>query len=180
MDLVLRAAQVLISMQERSEFCVPVPARFVGDESEGLQHSVESLAGVAGLVSGCCELFKVCGNLTPGRMARVSRGFRLCAGPSVEANLDGRRSNNGSPGGQGMMWGYGGYGSIWWMIAVQALIAAVVIAGSAFAVILLARRADPVVPLGANSPRSILEGRLARGEIDEQEFQRRSSLLIKP
>ncbi len=79
-----------------------------------------------------------------------------------------------------MMWGYGGYGSMWWMIVVQVLIAAVVIAGIAFAVFALARRADPVASAGPGSPRAILQGRLARGEIDEQEFQRRSSLLMKP
>ncbi len=79
-----------------------------------------------------------------------------------------------------MMWGYGGYGSMWWMIVIQVLIVAVVIAGIAFGVIVLARRADPVASAGAGGPRAILEGRLARGEIDEQEFQRRATLLARP
>jgi len=77
-----------------------------------------------------------------------------------------------------MMWGYG-YGSMWWMVVVQVLIAAVVIGGIAFAVIVVARRADPSLPPGGSSPRTILERRFARGEIDEQEFQRRSSLLTQ-
>ena len=78
-----------------------------------------------------------------------------------------------------MMWGYGyGDGSMWWMVGIQVLVAAVVIVGIGFAVIAM-RRSDSFSGRG-NSPRAILEGRFARGEIDEQEFQRRTDLLSRP
>ncbi len=77
-----------------------------------------------------------------------------------------------------MMWGNGyGGGFSWWMMGGEVLLAALVIAAIAFAVFLVARRADPSPVSSGNSPRAILEARLARGEIDEQEFQRRSCLL---
>jgi putative membrane protein len=76
-----------------------------------------------------------------------------------------------------MMWGYG-YGSMWWMVVIQVLIAAAVIGAIAFAVI-LARRVESS-DTGRGSPRAILEGRFARGEIDEQEYQRRTTLLSHP
>ncbi len=76
-----------------------------------------------------------------------------------------------------MMWGIGfGNGAHWWLMAVEALVAVLFVTGVVFAVIAAVRPANESPPSGT-SARSILEGRLARGEIDEQEFQRRSSLL---
>jgi putative membrane protein len=76
-----------------------------------------------------------------------------------------------------MMWGYG-YGSMWWMVVIQVLIATVIIAVIGF-VVVVARRAQPF-PGDGRTPRAILERRFARGEIDEQEYQRRASLLSHP
>lgn len=77
-----------------------------------------------------------------------------------------------------MMWGNGyGGGFSWWMMGGQALVATLVIAGIVFAVLLVGRRSEPFPMSSGNSARAILEARLARGEIDEQEFQRRSCLL---
>ncbi len=78
-----------------------------------------------------------------------------------------------------MMWGNDYGGGSWWMMAGEALVAALVMAGIVFAVIWFARQANPAPLSSGNSALAILEGRLARGEIDEQEFQRRSSLLAQ-
>jgi putative membrane protein len=77
-----------------------------------------------------------------------------------------------------MMWGNGyGGGFSWWMMGGEALAAGLVIAGIVFALLLVTRRAEPSPMSSGNNARAILEARLARGEIDEQEFQRRSSFL---
>lgn len=77
-----------------------------------------------------------------------------------------------------MMWGNGyGGGLSWWMMGGEVLVAALVIAGIVFAMLLVSRRAQPSQISSGVSALAILEARLARGEIDEQEFQRRSSFL---
>jgi len=76
-----------------------------------------------------------------------------------------------------MMWGNDYGGGSWWMMGGEALVAALVIVGIVFALLLVVRRAEPSQVANGNNARAILEARLARGEIDEQEFQRRSSFL---
>ncbi len=77
-----------------------------------------------------------------------------------------------------MMWGNGyNSGFSWWMMGGEVLVAALVIAGIIFAVMFAVRRPEPASAASGIDARAILEGRLARGEIDEQEFQRRTSLL---
>jgi putative membrane protein len=79
-----------------------------------------------------------------------------------------------------MMWGNGyGGGFSWWMMGGEALVATLFIAGIVFAVRLVTRRAEPSQVSSGNNARAILETRLARGEIDEQEFRRRSSVLTQ-
>jgi putative membrane protein len=77
-----------------------------------------------------------------------------------------------------MMWGNGyGGGFNWWMMGGEALVAILVIVGVVFAVLLATRGAAPSQSSSGPDARAMLEARLARGEIDEQEFRRRSSLL---
>jgi putative membrane protein len=80
-----------------------------------------------------------------------------------------------------MMWGndYGG-GFSWWITGGEALVAALVIVGIVFAVLVVTRHAGPAQISDRSNARAILEARFARGEIDEQEFQRRSSFLSQP
>jgi uncharacterized membrane protein len=66
------------------------------------------------------------------------------------------------------------------MMGGEALVAALVTAGIVFAVLLATRRSEPSQISRGTNARAILEARLARGEIDEQEFQRRSSFLSQP
>jgi putative membrane protein len=74
-----------------------------------------------------------------------------------------------------MMWGYGSGGEFtWWMALVDVLIGALVIAGIIAIVVFMARMGSH--PYGEDA-RRILEERFARGEIDQEEFQRRSATL---
>jgi putative membrane protein len=75
-----------------------------------------------------------------------------------------------------MMYGYGDVGS-WWMVLIAVLIPALVIAAIVVAVIYVSRAAHPAHVDRANTARSILEERFARGEIDEDEFKRRLTTL---
>jgi hypothetical protein len=71
-ELLLRSGKVLVSMQERREFGVVVPAGLVGDEGVGLQHGFELLARVASLVPDFGEILEVGSDLTfvPGEQDR--------------------------------------------------------------------------------------------------------------
>jgi hypothetical protein len=72
LELLLRSGDLLVSMQECGEFGVVVPVGLVGNEGVGLEHSFESLASVASLVSDFGEIFEVAGDLTfvPGAQDR--------------------------------------------------------------------------------------------------------------
>jgi putative membrane protein len=72
-----------------------------------------------------------------------------------------------------MMWGYGGGAAVWWMI-VESLIWVLIVAAMVVGVAVLMRGG-----LGheGGSARRILDERLARGEIDEEEFNRRVAAL---
>jgi putative membrane protein len=72
-----------------------------------------------------------------------------------------------------MMWGYGGGASVWWMI-VESLIWVLVVAAIVVGAAVLMRGG---VGDGAGSARRILDERFARGEIDEDEFNRRAAAL---
>jgi putative membrane protein len=72
-----------------------------------------------------------------------------------------------------MMWGYGGGAELWWMVIVS-LIGVLVVVALAVGGVLLLRGG---VGNGAESARRILNERFARGEIDEEEFNRRAAAL---
>jgi putative membrane protein len=72
-----------------------------------------------------------------------------------------------------MMWGYGGGAAVWWMV-VESLIWVLVVAAIVVGVVLL-MRGGPGNETGA--ARRILDERFARGEIDEEEFNRRVAAL---
>lgn len=75
-----------------------------------------------------------------------------------------------------MMWGYGGGAIAWWMVVVDVLFAALVIAGIVAVALLVSRELGEKGRNGSNA-RQILEERFARGEIDEEEFRRKSQSL---
>lgn len=70
--LVLCSGDLLVSMQERREVGVVVPAGLAGDEGVGLEHRLESLARIASLVPDFGEILEVTGDLTivPGAQDR--------------------------------------------------------------------------------------------------------------
>jgi putative membrane protein len=72
-----------------------------------------------------------------------------------------------------MMWGYDGGAMVWWMV-VESLIGVLVVAAIVVGVAVLLRGG-----LGdrVGSARRILDERFARGEIDEDEFNRRAAAL---
>ena len=73
------------------------------------------------------------------------------------------------------MWGYGyGGGMTWWMVVVDVLVAALVIAGIVALVGIVTRQFSP---RAGSDARQVLEQRFARGEIDEDEFRRRLTAL---
>jgi putative membrane protein len=72
-----------------------------------------------------------------------------------------------------MMWGYGGGAELWWMVIVSLIGVLVVVALAVGGVVLLRGG----VGNGAESARRILNERFARGEIDEEEFNRRAAAL---
>jgi putative membrane protein len=72
-----------------------------------------------------------------------------------------------------MMWGYGSGVAAWWMV-VESLIWVSAAAAIVVGVVVLVRGG---VASGHESARRILEERFARGEIDEDEFNRRVTAL---
>jgi putative membrane protein len=72
-----------------------------------------------------------------------------------------------------MMWGYGSGAAAWWMV-VESLIWALAAAAIVIGVVVLVRGG---VGTGRDSARHILEERFAKGEIDEEEFNRRVTAL---
>jgi hypothetical protein len=62
-ELMLGSRDLLVSMENRREFAVMMPVGVVGDEGVGLQHGVEPLASVAGLVAEFGELLEMGGDL---------------------------------------------------------------------------------------------------------------------
>jgi putative membrane protein len=72
-----------------------------------------------------------------------------------------------------MMWGYGSGAAAWWMV-VESLIWVLVAAAIVIGVVVLVRGG---VGTGRDSARRILEERFAKGEIDEDEFNRRVTAL---
>ena len=72
-----------------------------------------------------------------------------------------------------MMWGYGSGAAAWWMV-VESLIWVLVVVAIVVEVIFLMRGG---LGNGSGSARRILEERFARGEIDQDEFNRRVAAL---
>jgi putative membrane protein len=72
-----------------------------------------------------------------------------------------------------MMWGYGDGAAVWWMV-VESLIGALVVAAIVVSGAVMRRGG---IGNGAGSARRILDERFARGEIDEDEFNRRVAAL---
>ena len=88
-QMLLRPGDLLVSVQERREFGVVVPAGLVKDEGVGLQHPFEALASVAGLVSEFGEMFEVAGDLTfvPGEQDSFNVWEVLVKGRASDAGL---------------------------------------------------------------------------------------------
>lgn len=72
-----------------------------------------------------------------------------------------------------MMYGYGN-DMTWWMVVYSIVWIALIGVGIAALVVWIRRSA---VPAGSSSARHILEERYARGEIDDEEFQRRTKTI---
>jgi putative membrane protein len=72
-----------------------------------------------------------------------------------------------------MMWGYGSGAAGWWMV-VESLIWVFVAVAIVAGVVFLLRGG---LGNGGKSAREILEERFAKGEIDEDEFNRRDGVL---
>ena len=75
------------------------------------------------------------------------------------------------------MWGYGyGGGVTWWLVLIDVLIAALVIGGMVALVAFIAHRVGEPRSVDGDARRLLAE-RFARGEINEEEFRRRSAWL---
>jgi putative membrane protein len=72
-----------------------------------------------------------------------------------------------------MMWGYGGAAEVWWMV-IESLVGVLVVVALVAGGVVLLRGG---VGNGDGSARRILNERFARGEIDEEEFNRRAVAL---
>lgn len=81
-----------------------------------------------------------------------------------------------------VMWGHGmGYGAVWWMWLLMALGTIgfwLLVAYIVRAVIRGPGASQPSATTAATEPLRILDERLARGEIDAEEYQRLRRLLV--
>ena len=76
-----------------------------------------------------------------------------------------------------MMYGYG-TGMTWWMV-LYSVVWFILIAAAITAIVIWIRNTSAPASAPPN-PRHILDERLARGEIDTDEYQRRISVLSQP
>lgn len=78
------------------------------------------------------------------------------------------------------MWGHGwGYGGGWWMWALMLLgtIGFWLLVAYVVRTVIVGRRPDDADPTGVSEPLRVLDERLARGEIDLEEYQRIRNVL---
>lgn len=100
-DLMLRSGDLLVPMEERSEFGVVMPAGLVGDEGVRFEHGFQPLASVAGLLPDFGEILEVAGDLmfVPGAQDRFDVWEVLVQGRASDAGLLGdlRHSHRPQP-----------------------------------------------------------------------------------
>jgi hypothetical protein len=100
-EVLLGSGDLPVPMQERPQFGVAVPVGLMRDERVGLQHRLESLASVAGVVSGFGQLLEVAGDLpfVPGQQDRFDVWEVLVQRRPSDAGLlgDRRHRHGGQP-----------------------------------------------------------------------------------
>lgn len=75
-----------------------------------------------------------------------------------------------------MMWGFG-YGGEWWMAVIGVVIPILVIVGLILLAGFVLQQSGTSSRPPSTNAQQVLEERFARGEIDEDEFKRRSTTL---
>src|SRR6266511_179599 len=100
-ELLLGSGDLPVAMQERPQFGVAVAVRLMRDERVSVQHRLESLARVAGVVSGFGELLEVAADLAfvPGEQDRLDVWEVLVQRCPSDAGLlgDRRHRHRGQP-----------------------------------------------------------------------------------